>query len=280
MQIVRTKSEVRAAVAQARGAGQSIGLVPTMGALHAGHLALVERAVAECDFVAVSIFVNPTQFGPNEDFARYPRSLEADVEKCADAGAALTFAPSVEEMYAPDACTTVHVAGLTEGLCGQFRPGHFDGVTTVVCKLFNVVTPDRAYFGEKDYQQLVVIRRMARDLDIPVEVIGCPTVREPDGLAVSSRNQYLSPEERAAAPALRAALLVGAARARAGATGSEVERAVAEALAAEPRFRPQYIHAVDPETLEPRCDRGGPMVIAAAAYLGDTRLIDNIIIEG
>lgn len=279
MQVVRTKSEVRAAVAQARGAGQSIGLVPTMGALHAGHLALVERAVAECDFVAVSIFVNPTQFGPNEDLAKYPRSFEADVAQCTAAGAELIFAPGVEEMYAPDAVTTVQVAELTEGLCGQFRPGHFDGVTTVVCKLLNIAAPDRAYFGEKDYQQLVVIRRMVRDLDLPVQVIGCPTVREPDGLAMSSRNQYLSAEERAAAPALRAALLAGAERARAGATGSEVERTVAEALATEPRFRPQYIRAVDPETLERLCNRGAPMVIAAAAYLGATRLIDNIKIE-
>lgn len=279
MQVVRTKSEVRAAVAQARGAGKSIGLVPTMGALHAGHLALVERAVAECDFVAVSIFVNPTQFGPNEDLAKYPRSFDADVVACTAAGAGLVFAPAVEEMYAPDACTTVHVAELTEGLCGQFRPGHFDGVTTVVCKLLNIVAPDRAYFGEKDYQQLVVIRRMVRDLDLPVQVIGCPTVREADGLAMSSRNQYLSAEERAAAPALRAALLAGAERARAGATGSEVERTVGEALATEPRFRPQYIRAVDPQTLERLCNRGGPMVIAAAAYLGETRLIDNIKVE-
>jgi len=279
MLVARTKSEVRAAVAQARGAGRAIGLVPTMGALHAGHVVLVERAVAECDLVAVSIFVNPTQFGPHEDLAKYPRAFDADVAQCTAAGAELIFAPAVEEMYAPDACTTVSVAELTEGLCGQFRPGHFDGVTTVVCKLLSIVAPDRAYFGEKDYQQLVVIRRMVRDLDLPVEVVGCPTVREPDGLAMSSRNQYLSPEERAAAPALQAALRAGAARARSAATGNEVERAVAEALAGEPRFRPQYIRAVDPETLGRLCNRGGPMVIAAAAYLGETRLIDNVRVE-
>lgn len=279
MQVVRTKKEVRQAVRSAREAGRRIGFVPTMGALHAGHLALVERAVDECDYVVVSIFVNPTQFGPNEDLEKYPRSFDADVAACTAAGVDIVFAPDVEEMYAPDACTTVHVAGLTEGLCGRFRPGHFDGVTTVVSKLLNIVCPDRAYFGEKDYQQLVVIRRMVRDLDFPVEIVGCPTVREADGLALSSRNQYLSADERAAAPALYAALQVGAERARAGATGEQVEAAVREALAAEPRLRPQYVEAVDPETLERLGGRSGPMVIAAAAYLGDTRLIDNVRVE-
>ncbi len=280
MHIVNTKAEVRAAVAAARAEGKSIGFVPTMGALHAGHMALVERAVAECDFTVVSIFVNPTQFGPNEDLDRYPRTPKADAEKCSAAGVDLIFAPSAEEMYAADACTTVHVAKLTEDLCGRYRPGHFDGVTTVVCKLLNIVQPDRAYFCEKDYQQLVVIRRMVRDLDMPVEVIGCPTVREADGLALSSRNNYLSDVERAAAPALYAALQEGARAARRGLTGAQVERVVAEALAREPLLRPQYIRAVDPETLERLDDRTGPMVIAAAAYLGETRLIDNIKVEG
>ena len=279
MQIANTKSEVREAVRAAREDGRTIGLVPTMGALHAGHTALIERSVADCDFTVVSIFVNPTQFGPGEDLARYPRTLEADAEQCEQAGADLVFAPSAAEMYAEDAATTVHVAGLTAGLCGAFRPGHFDGVTTVVCKLLSIAQPDRAYFGEKDYQQLVVIRRMVTDLDLPVEVVGVPTVRERDGLALSSRNRYLSAEERAAAPALRRALLAGAEAARTGATGSEVECVVADELANEPLFRVQYISAVHPETLEPREGEGLPMVIAAAAYLGDTRLIDNIRIE-
>jgi len=280
MRVVHTKSEVRDAVAAARAEGKTIGLVPTMGALHAGHMSLAEAAVAGSDFVVVSIFVNPTQFGPGEDLAKYPRTLDEDAAKCAAAGVGLVFAPSASEMYADDAATTVHVAGLTEGLCGRYRPGHFDGVTTVVCKLFNIVVPDRAWFGEKDYQQLVVIRRMARDLDLPVEVIGCPTVREADGLALSSRNRYLSAAERAAAPALQAALQEGARAARARATGAEVERTVAEALAREPLLRPQYIRAVHPQTLRRLLSDSGPMVIAAAAYLGETRLIDNIKVEG
>ncbi len=280
MRVVHTKNEVREAVRAARAKGKTIGLVPTMGALHAGHMSLVEAAVAGSDFVVVSIFVNPTQFGPGEDLEKYPRTLDEDAAKCRAAGVDLIFAPSADEMYADDACTTVHVAELTEGLCGQYRPGHFDGVTTVVCKLFNIVTPDRAWFGEKDYQQLVVIRRMVRDLDLPVEVIGLPTVREPDGLAMSSRNHYLNAAERAAAPALQAALQAGARAARAGATGAEVERTVAEALAREPMLRPQYIRAVHPQTLRRLLDESGPMVIAAAAYLGETRLIDNIKVEG
>ena len=280
MRVVHTRGEVCEAVAAARAAGKTIGLVPTMGALHAGHMSLVEAAVAGSDFVVVSVFVNPTQFGPGEDLDKYPRTLDEDAAKCEAAGVALIFVPSAGEMYADDACTTVHVAGLTEGLCGQFRPGHFDGVTTVVCKLFTIVAPDRAWFGEKDYQQLVVIRRMARDLDLPVEVIGCPTVREADGLALSSRNQYLSAAERAAAPALQAALQQGARAARDGATGAEVERAVAAALAREPILRPQYIRAVHPETLRRLLGESGPMVIAAAAHLGETRLIDNIKVEG
>ncbi|MGD9497787.1 MAG: pantoate--beta-alanine ligase [Armatimonadota bacterium] len=280
MEVAQSKDAVREAVAAARAEGKSIGLVPTMGALHEGHLALVRHCVAECGFTVVSIFVNPTQFAPWEDLEKYPRDLAADTAACQAAGVDLVFAPEVSEMYAADACTTVHVADLTEGLCGQYRPGHFDGVTTVVCKLLNIVGPDRAYFGEKDYQQLVVVRRMVRDLDIPVQVVGHPTVREADGLALSSRNRYLSEAERAAAPALQRALQEGAQAARAGATGAEVERIVADALAREPLLRPQYIRAVDPQTLERLLGRSGPMVIAAAAYLGHTRLIDNVKVEG
>lgn len=252
-----------------------------MGYLHEGHLELIRRAAADNDEVAVSIFVNPLQFGPGEDYQTYPRDLERDAELAEAAGADWIFHPAPETMYPPGFATTVHVGGpLTERWEGERRPGHFDGVATVVTKLFNLIRPDRAYFGEKDYQQLVVIRRMVRDLDLPVEVIGLPTVREPDGLAMSSRNHYLNAAERAAAPALQAALQAGARAARAGATGAEVERTVAEALAREPMLRPQYIRAVHPQTLRRLLDESGPMVIAAAAYLGETRLIDNIKVEG
>lgn len=280
MQIVDTKQAVRSAVAAARAEGKSIGLVPTMGALHEGHLSLVRTAAEQCDFVVVSIFVNPTQFGPGEDLERYPRDLEGDAAKLEAIGANLVFAPEPAEMYATEACTVVSVQTLINGLCGAHRPGHFDGVTTIVCKLFNIMQPDRSYFGLKDYQQFVVIRRMARDLDMPVEVIGLPTVREGDGLALSSRNAYLTDEQRAAAPRLHQALQAGIEAAQGGATGSDVERLVREELAREPLFDVQYVQAVDAETLQPMQDRSGPMVIAAAAYLGDTRLIDNVATEG
>ena len=280
MQIVHTKSDVRAAVAAARAQGKTIGLVPTMGALHEGHLSLVSGAAEACDFVIVSIFVNPTQFGPGEDLERYPRDLEGDARKLEAIGAHLIFAPDASEMYAPDACTVVSVQALIDGLCGAHRPGHFDGVTTVVSKLFNIVTPDRAYFGLKDYQQFVVIRRMARDLEMPVEVIGLPTVREDDGLAMSSRNLYLTPEQRAAAPKLYQALQAGAEAARGGATGDEVQEIVTGMIASEPLLAVQYVKAVDAHTLHPMDGNSGPMVIAVAAYLGDTRLIDNIAVEG
>ncbi len=279
MKIVHTKHDVRDAVAAARAEGKSIGLVPTMGALHEGHLSLVSTAAAECDFVIVSIFVNPTQFGPGEDLERYPRDLQGDAAKLQPAGADLIFAPDPEQMYAEDACTVVSVGSLIEGLCGAHRPGHFDGVTTIVCKLFNIVQPDRAFFGRKDYQQLVVIRRMARDLDMPVKVIGLPTVREADGLALSSRNAYLSDEQRAAAPKLHQALQAGVGAARGGATGAQVERVVRDALAQEPLFDVQYVQAVDANTLQPLGEGTGPMAIAAAAYLGKTRLIDNVAVE-
>lgn len=280
MKIVHTKSDVRAAVAAARAEGKTIGLVPTMGALHEGHLSLASGAAEACDFVIVSIFVNPTQFGPGEDLERYPRDLEGDARKLEEIGAHLIFAPDASEMYASDACTVVSVRALIDGLCGAYRPGHFDGVTTVVSKLFNIVTPDRAYFGLKDYQQFVVIRRMARDLEMPVEVIGLPTVREDDGLAMSSRNLYLTPEQRAAAPRLYQALQAGAEAARGGATGDEVQQIVTEMIAGEPLFKVQYVKAVDAHTLHPMDGNPGPMVIAVAAYLGDTRLIDNITVEG
>jgi pantoate--beta-alanine ligase len=279
VRIASTRQEVRQAVAEARGGGSTIGLAPTLGGLHAGHEALIRASVRDCDFTVVSVFVNPTQFGPAEDLAKYPRDLQGDAAKAEAAGADLVFAPAAEEMYPEGFATTVQVAELTEGLCGAFRPGHFDGVTTVCCKLFEIVQPDRAYFGEKDYQQLVVIRRMVRDLDLPLEIVAVPTVREPDGLAMSTRNRYLAEQERRAAPALYRALQEGARAAREGASGDQVEQVVAAALAHEPLFTSQYLSAVDPETLEPLEGRGRPMVIAAAAFLGGARLIDNLKVE-
>ncbi len=279
MRIVERICEVRSNVTAARAAGQSVGLVPTMGALHAGHLALIEAARQRDDFVAISIFVNPTQFVAGEDYEQYPRQSASDQEIAQAVGVDLIFAPTPEEMYPEGFATNVTVKGLTDDLCGRFRPGHFGGVTTVVAKLLTIVQPDRAYFGEKDYQQLVVIGRMVEDLNMPVEVIGLPTVREADGLAVSTRNQYLSPEQRAVAPRLYEALQHGAKLARQGAVGAQVEQTLKEILAKEPQFRVQYVEAVDPDTLEPRGAAGAPMVIAAAAYLGNTRLIDNINIE-
>lgn len=280
MRLESTVRGVRAFVDAARREGKSVGLVPTMGAFHAGHLSLMRRAVADNDVTVVSLFVNPTQFGPREDFRQYPRDLEGDAQKAREVGVSLIFAPSEEEMYAPDACTWVIVDRLTEDLCGRHRPGHFKGVTTVVTKLLNIVQPDRAYFGEKDYQQLQVVRRMVRDLLIPVEIISQPTVREPDGLAMSSRNAYLSPEERQAAVRLPQALQAAADLVRQGATGAEAVQFALELLRREPLLRPQYVAAVDPETLQDRSAGGAPLVLAAAVMVGKTRLIDNIRVDG
>jgi pantoate--beta-alanine ligase len=250
-----------------------------MGALHAGHLSLVQAAQAEHAFTVVSIFVNPTQFGPTEDFTKYPRTLEADAALCEQAGVDLLFAPAASEMYPDGFATTVRVAGVGERLEGEFRPGHFDGVATVVAKLLEIVRPARAYFGQKDYQQLAVIRRMAADLNLPVEIVGCPTVREPDGLALSSRNRYLTAEQRAAAPALQRALQIGAELVRAGGTGVAAAAAAKEYLASDPLFRVQYLEAADPETLAPHPQAGAPLVLLGAAYLGQTRLIDNLLVD-
>lgn len=247
-----------------------------MGALHAGHAALVRRAARECDRVVVSVFVNPLQFGPGEDYGRYPRALPADRRLVAEAGAAAVYAPSVEEMYPKGFRTSVEVEGLSELYCGHYRPGHFRGVATIVLKLFNQVPADRAYFGEKDFQQVGIIERMARDLDVPVKIVRVPIVRERDGLALSSRNAYLTPEQRAAAPALRAALETGVAAARKrGARPGAVVRAVRRTLAGT-RLKLQYAAVVDAATLEPARDLRGPRRLLAAAYLGKTRLIDNI----
>jgi pantoate--beta-alanine ligase len=263
----------------ARRAGQSVGLVPTMGALHEGHLSLVRAARESSDIVAVSIFVNPTQFGPNEDFGKYPRSFERDCEMLVREGVDFVFAPSVEEMYPRGAETWVTVEGLSEKLDGKSRPGHFRGVTTVVSKLFHIVEPDRAFFGQKDAAQVAVIRRMVRDLNFAVEIVVCPIVREPDGLAMSSRNAYLNPEERKTALALHRSLqrvrkLVESGQ-RDAATLASAGR---EELSRESGVRLDYFEIVDPETLEPVPNTSQGSLVAVAAYVGATRLIDNMIV--
>jgi pantoate--beta-alanine ligase len=280
MEVARDIPATRAAVAAARRAGRTIGLVPTMGALHAGHLSLVEAARRDGTFVVVSIFVNPTQFVAGEDFDRYPRDEQRDLDACRAAGVDAVFAPPTDVMYRPDATTAVSVGGLAEGLCGAFRPGHFTGVATVVAKLLNVVQPDRAYFGEKDYQQLQVIRRMVRDLDLPVTIVGCSLVREPDGLAMSSRNRYMSAAERAQALCLHRALQT--ARTLIGQGERDAARVVAamhEVIRAAGPARIDYISIVDPDTLIEQPVIAGPVVVALAVRIGTTRLIDNLRIE-
>jgi pantoate--beta-alanine ligase len=279
MKLVCTISAVREAVAAARGDGSAIGLVPTMGALHEGHLALVRRAREQCGFVGVSIFVNPTQFGPAEDLTRYPRALDADSEMCREAGVDLIFAPDAQEMY-PDAFDSwVEVGGVTEMLEGEFRPGHFRGVATVCLKLFNIFQPDRAYFGLKDYQQLAVIRKMARDLDLPSEIVPIETVREPDGLAISSRNRYLSPDQRRAALVLSKSLAEAKAAFDSGERdASAIQSLVQACLNSEPLAAIDYAVVVDAETLLPIERIGRPAVILLAVRIGATRLIDNLLL--
>ena len=279
---LRTKAELRAALEPARRRGLTVGLVPTMGYLHEGHLSLIRAARAECDLVVMSLFVNPTQFGPGEDLDRYPRDEERDLRLAAEAGADLVFAPPVSEVYAPGASTAVEVSGsLTSVLDGdpaRRGPEHFRGVTTVVAKLFNLVGPDVAYFGQKDAQQAVVIRRMVRDLDFPVRVEVLPTVREADGLAMSSRNAYLQPAERERATALSRALEAAEREARAGSLAQGLDAARRELAAAE--VEPEYLEARDAETLEPverLADR--PVLVAVAARVGAARLIDNVLIR-
>ncbi len=276
--IARTIAEVRAAVRAARADEQRIGCVPTMGALHDGHLELVRVAKRNTEFVVTTIFVNPTQFGPNEDFARYPRTLDADVTRLEEVDCDLVFAPAVDEMY-PESLTTVEVAKLGDQLCGPRRPGHFRGVCTVVLKLLNIVQPDVAVFGAKDAQQARIIVRMVRDLNVPVEIVVAPTVREADGLAMSSRNRYLSPEERAEAPRIHAALRAIRNRAIAGETdAARLESALNHELAAIPGARIDYASIVDDSTLKPIAILDRPALAAVAVFLGSTRLIDNITI--
>jgi pantoate--beta-alanine ligase len=278
--VVATVAEVRARVAAARATGKTIGFVPTMGALHEGHLTLIRRARAECGYVVVSIFVNPTQFAPGSDFDKYPRDLEGDARKAEAASAELVFAPSVAEIYPPGDSTVVEVTGqLVDCLCGPRRPGHFRGVTTVCARLFNIVGADRAYFGEKDYQQLLVIRRMVRDLHLPVEIVAVPTVREADGLAMSSRNAYLSPEERKAAAALPRGLFAARDRFAAGERdGAALIAAAREVIGSEPLVTLEYLELRDAETLAEVKRVEGRAVLALAAYVGSARLIDNMIL--
>jgi len=278
---VTTAAALREWVAAARLRDGVVGAVPTMGALHEGHLSLVRRARAECGAVVVTLFVNPAQFGPGEDLARYPRDYTGDRAAAAAAGADLVFAPPAEVVYPPGFCTWVTVEGPALGLEGAARPGHFRGVATVVARLLHLVQPDRAYFGEKDYQQLHVVRRLVRDLGFPVEVVPCPTVREADGLALSSRNGYLSAEEREAARALPRALFAARDRFDAGERrGQSLLAAARERLEAEPRLRIDYLALADAETLAPIDAVRGRAVLLAAAYAGSTRLIDNVILPG
>lgn len=280
MKIVHTVEEVRAQVKEWRTAGLSVGLVPTMGYLHEGHKSLIDRAVEENDRVVVSVFVNPMQFGPTEDLASYPRDLQRDAALCEAAGASLIFNPEPENMYASDFSSFIDMNTLTKGLCGKTRPIHFRGVCTVVGKLFNIVQPDKAYFGQKDAQQLAVIRHMVNDLNFNLEIVGCPIIREEDGLAKSSRNTYLNPEERQAALILSKSLEHGRELIEAGERNVEVIRkAITDMIETEPLAKIDYVEIVDWNTLEAVDTIEGPVLNAIAVYIGKTRLIDNHIYE-
>jgi pantoate--beta-alanine ligase len=280
MQVAQTITQMKQHVSEVRRAGRTIGLVPTMGALHAGHISLIEAARAVCDFVVVSIFVNPTQFGPEEDFERYPRPFEKDLDICAKYGVDVVFAPGATEMYPRQQVTWVDVEKLTEPLCGRSRPGHFRGVTTVCTKLFHIVECDKAFFGQKDAQQAAVIWRMVADLNAPLEIVVCPTVREADGLAMSSRNQYLSPENRKDATIIYKALQEGERMIHDGETDpSQVLERINAVLGQIPALQSEYVSLVDSETLEQIRRIEGKIIIAIAARLGSTRLIDNVVVD-
>ena len=272
-----TISGMRSLLGEARAAGRTVGLVPTMGFLHAGHRSLIERARADNDTVVVSIFVNPLQFSPGEDFDDYPRDLARDLQVCAEAGTDIAFVPDLHEMYPEPVATTVHVGTLADVLCGASRAGHFDGVATVVAKLFSIMGECSAYFGEKDFQQLTIVSRMAADLSLPVRVVGCPTVREPDGLALSSRNAYLSEAERSQAPVLRRALEAGAALVESGETRpAAVEAEMSAAIDTAPLARIDYAAAVSASTLTADGPLHGDVRLLVAVRFGKARLIDNI----
>ena len=276
--LIESIAQLRDSLVKVRREGKSIGLVPTMGALHAGHASLIAHARRECDRVAVSIFVNPLQFDRKDDLDRYPRMLQADVDICERLGVDIVFAPTVAEMCPGEPSCVVEVGRIADHLCGRFRPGHFRGVATVVMKLFQIVQPDRAYFGEKDAQQLAVIKHMVRDLDVPVHIEGVPTVREADGLALSSRNQRLSPDERALARCLYQALCE--ARQQISAGGREaaaVQRAAAGRIPTDDRLRLEYLEVVDADDMQPVERIDGPALVAGALWVGSTRLIDNLL---
>ncbi len=275
--IVADPDRMHRDVLAARGRGRRVGFVPTMGALHAGHVSLVERAATECDDVAVSIFVNPTQFGPGEDFTRYPRSLEADVAAVAGRGATWIFAPHADAIYPPGCATRIVVDGPARRFEGELRPGHFSGVATVVCRLFLAVPADVAYFGAKDWQQTLVVKRMVRDLGLPVEIAVCPTIREPDGLAMSSRNAYLSGDDRTRATALHESLVLAERAWRAGEPVTAIEQTMRKHLASR-GVAVDYAAIVDRESLEPPAKPPADAVALVAGRLGSTRLIDNLLL--
>lgn len=280
MILEKTVKGVKEQVKEWKAQGLTVGLVPTMGYLHEGHQSLIKKAVAENDRVVVSVFVNPIQFAPTEDLETYPRDLEADCKLCEETGAAMVFHPEVAEMYGDYFTTFVDMTGVTQELCGKSRPTHFKGVCTVVNKLFNIVTPDRAYFGEKDAQQLAVIRHMVRDLNMNLTVVGCPIVREQDGLAKSSRNTYLSAEERQAALVLSKAIMSGKQLVSNGEKdGDKILRHMTDIIEAEPLAKIDYVEMVKWDTIEIHHKVDGPVLVAIAVYIGKTRLIDNFIVE-
>ena len=280
MKIISTVAETRAIIKEWKKNGLKVGLVPTMGYLHEGHLSLIKKAVSENDRVVVSIFVNPTQFGPNEDYETYPRDINKDSALCESAGADIIFHPEASEMYPEGACTYVNMTGLTDALCGKSRPTHFQGVCTVVSKLFNITTPDNAYFGQKDAQQLAVIKRMVKDLNFDINITGCPIVREEDGLAKSSRNTYLNKEERKAALVLHRAITCGQSLVNNGErNASVVINRMKDIINAEPLAKTDYVEIVDMNTMESVSVIKGEILCAIAVYIGKTRLIDNFIVN-
>jgi pantoate--beta-alanine ligase len=279
MEVVKTVESVRSLVETARSRGKKIGLVPTMGALHIGHISLIEAAVKKCEFVVVSIFVNPAQFGPGEDFEKYPRPVEADLEICRKADVDVVFAPEQEQMYGSENLTWVSVEKLTESLCGRFRPGHFRGVTTVCAKLFNIVEPDITFFGQKDAQQAIVIKRMVADLNMPLEIVVCPTVRQADGLAVSSRNKYLTDREKKDATYVYKSLQRCREMIEAGVLESEpIIAQMRKILSQASSIKIEYISIVDAETLQSLNNITGRVLAAVAVRIGSARLIDNIFV--
>lgn len=282
MIIATTIAQVRAQVAAWKKEGLTVGLVPTMGYLHEGHASLVDEAVRQCDRVVASDFVNPTQFGPNEDLEAYPRDFDRDCALLEEHGCAMVFHPAVEEMYAPGAATYVEIlSDMPKQLCGKTRPIHFRGVCTVVSKLFNIVSPDKAFFGQKDAQQLAIIRQMVRDLSYGIEIVGCPIVREADGLAKSSRNTYLSQAERQAALVLSESVFLGQKMVAEGETdANKIVAAMTEHIQAQPLAKIDYVSAVDGVTMDPVDRIAGTVLVAMAVYIGKTRLIDNFIVEG